>query len=131
LHDPARAGDAIWLIRQPLEGPAPSSEHQIKEIARAISSMADRSRWSHSTGEEEQFEVRIIQANHTSTRLRLTILQAKVGVGGKAKDTSSYNLIWRTREAESRGKQGEEREGRKGEGWAGMEGEAGQRKSER
>lgn len=98
---------AIWLIRQPLEGLAPSSEHQIKEIARAISSMADRSRWSHSIGEEEQFEVRIIQANHTSTRLRLTVLQAKVGVSGKAKDTSSYNLIWRTREAELRGKQGE------------------------
>ncbi len=31
----------------------------------------------------------ISQANHTSTGLRLTILQAKVGVSGKAKDLAA------------------------------------------
>jgi hypothetical protein len=51
--------------------------------------MTDPSKWSHSTGEAEQFEVRISQANHTSTRLRLTILQAKVAVSGKANDLAA------------------------------------------
>jgi hypothetical protein len=51
--------------------------------------MSDPSHWSHSTGEAEQFQASINQANHTSTKPALTVLQASVSVGGKAKDLAA------------------------------------------
>lgn len=56
----------------------------------------------------------ISQANHTSTRLRLTILQANVGVGGKAKDLaatiSSGERAKQSREENRARKEKEEKE---------------------
>ena len=75
--------------------------------------MADSSRWSHSTGEAEEYQVRINQANHTLTRLRLTILQANVAVSGKAKDLaatiSSGKSAQSEREAKRRAREEKEK----------------------
>jgi hypothetical protein len=51
--------------------------------------MSDPSRWSHSTGEAEQYQASINQANYTLIRPALTVLQATVAVGGKAKDLAA------------------------------------------
>jgi hypothetical protein len=75
--------------------------------------MSDPSYWSHSTGEAEQYQASINQPNHTSTRPALTISQALVAVGGKAKDLAATILSGQSarneREAKRRAREEKER----------------------